>query len=117
MPFCSTTPCHDYHATTPQRPAPSSCAVAASSDVQRSPKSLLLFPQLPALRLSGLPHASDGSLSGSPLAPTRSSDLLLRFCGEDPTQQGDTIAKQFWGDTIAKLLHYSLMALTRQSPL
>src|SRR6185295_11413523 len=52
------------------------------------------------------PHVSDESLFGSPSAPTRSSDLL-RFWGEDPIGGGDRIAKQFWGDIFAKLLHIS----------
>src|SRR6185295_3772726 len=50
------------------------------------------------------PHVSDESLFGSPSAPTRSSDLL-RFWGEDFIGGGDRIAKQFWGDIFAKLLH------------
>src|SRR5262249_43234629 len=48
----------------------------------------------------------------SPLTPTRSSDLL-RSCGEDPTQPGDRIAKQFWGDIFAKLPHNSEQFLTQ----
>jgi hypothetical protein len=56
--------------------------------------------------------SADGSLSGSPFAPTLSSDLL-RFWGEDPNQGGDRIAKQFWGDIFAKLLQGSAEELTR----
>src|SRR5512145_462261 len=89
----------------------SSCAAAASSAGKRSPKALLLFPQFPAPRLSAGPHVSYGSLSGSPSAPTRSSDLL-RFWGEDPIGGGDRIAKQFWGDIFAKLPHSLCRSLT-----
>src|SRR5215471_17640106 len=42
--------------------------------------------------------------SGSPLTPSRSSDLLP-FWEEDPNRGGDRIAEQFWGDIFAELLH------------
>src|SRR5262245_40560552 len=96
--------CLGCRATIPELLALLAGAVSASSDVERSPKALPRLLQFPVLQLSAAPHASDASLSGSPSAPTRSSDLL-RFWGEDPIEGDDRIAKQFWGDIFAKLLH------------
>ena len=64
------------------------------------PKSFAPLPTVPTLRWLAALHVSVESLSGSPSAPTRSSDLL-RFWGEDPIGVGYRIAKQFWGDIFA----------------
>jgi len=48
--------------------------------------------------------------SGSPLAPTPSSDLLP-FWEEDPNRGGDRIAEQFWGDIFAELLQLQCLGV------
>src|SRR6266568_6788069 len=110
MPSCSTAFYPGCRVPAPQHPALSSCAATSSSAAQRSPKALRLCPHSPVpLMLTAL-HASDVTLFDSPLTPALSSALLL--LGEDPTQQGDRIAKQFWGDIFAKLPQADHSALT-----
>ena len=60
-------------------------------------------------------HACEESLVGSPLAPTRSSELL-RFWGEDPIRESARIAEQFWGDIFAELLQALKNLLTPAFP-
>src|SRR5215470_14667871 len=88
------------------------CVAAASSVVQRSPTVWLPFLQFLALRWLIVRYAADADLSDSPLTPTRSSNLLLRFWGEDLNRGGDIFAEQFWGDIFAKLLHHTSFQLT-----
>src|SRR5437660_1256871 len=104
MPSCSTAFYPGCRVPAPQHPALSSCAAIASFDAQRSPKALRLCPHSPVPLMLTVLHASDVTLFDSPLTPALSSALLL--WGEDPTQQGDRIAKQFWGDIFAKLPHH-----------
>jgi hypothetical protein len=68
-------------------------------------------PPFAAVPLSASPHGFAEVPSDSRSTPTRSSDLL-RFWGEDLTPEGDRIAKQFWGDIFAKLLHGKPYLLT-----
>src|SRR5215468_5147759 len=74
------------------------------------PKSFAPLPTLSRPLSSTELHASDVTLSDSPLTPNRSSDLLL--WAEDPTWQGDSIAEQFWGDIFADLPHGIYRVLT-----
>jgi hypothetical protein len=60
-------------------------------------------------------YAADVTPSDSPSSPIRSSDLLL--FGEDPTQWGDIIAEQFWGDIFADLPHDLPSSLTDCAPI